>query len=191
MTQLNKQGVDNQGRDVLQVLARASRLYSEEQVNAAVSELAEKINQDYSGKTPLVLCVMNGGLVATAKIVSKLTVPLQMDYIHATRYGDETNGRELKWIAGPKSDLANRDILLMDDILDEGVTLQAILEFCNQQGAASVNAALLVRKLHNRCVSPNLGKYIGLTVPDRYVFGCGMDYKGYFRNLPEIYALDD
>lgn len=166
-------------------------LLSEQQVDASITKLAARLNDDYSEKTPLVLCVMNGGLIATAKLVSKLTMPLQMDYIHATRYGDEVVGRKLNWIAEPKSSLKGRDVILVDDILDEGITLQSLVEFCRAEGAASVKAALLVKKNHDRCVAPEFGDYVGLEVPDKFIFGCGMDYKGFFRNLPAIYAVED
>ena len=178
-------------QDALAIFDRSSVLIDEQQVDSAIATMAEKINRDYCGKVPLVLCVMNGGLAVTAKLVSKLSMPLQMDYIHATRYGDETVGTKLNWIAEPKSSLAGRDVILVDDILDEGITLQSLFQFCRAQGVASVKSALLVSKSHNRCVAPDLGSYVGLTVPDKFIFGCGMDYKGYFRNLSAIYAVND
>lgn len=182
--------LDGESSDLNQILSSATLIYSEAEVDAAVSQLADKINADYATTTPLVLCVMNGGLIATAKIVSQLCMPIQMDYIHATRYGHSTSGQSLNWIADPKSPLRGRDVILIDDILDEGITLQALFDFCESEQVASVKAALLVKKDHDRCLAPELGQYVGLTVPDKYVFGCGMDYKGYFRNLPAIYALE-
>lgn len=181
----------NPSEEASEILKASSLVFSEAQVDEAVGKLAERINTDYADKSPLVICVMNGGLIATAKIASKLTMPLQMDYIHATRYGDKTSGSELKWIAGPQTSLKGRDVILIDDILDEGITLQCLVKYCHEQGVASVNAALLVKKAHDRCVAPELGRYVGLGVPDKYVFGCGMDYKGKFRNLPAIYALNE
>ena len=178
-------------QDAMAIFQRSSVLISEQEVDQAIDTMANRINQDYHGKTPLVLCVMNGGLATTAKLVSKLNMALQMDYIHATRYGDETTGQNLNWIAMPKTSLAGRDVILVDDILDEGITLQSLFSYCQEENVASVKAALLVSKDHGRCVAPELGHYVGLSVPDKFIFGCGMDYKGFFRNLPAIYAVNE
>jgi hypoxanthine phosphoribosyltransferase len=123
-------------------------------------------------------------------LVPLLDVPLQLDYIHATRYRGGTRGHDdLHWKAKPVASLQDRDVLLIDDILDQGVTLQALVRYCQAQGAASVASAVLVRKLRDDAVTG--ADYIGLDVPDRYVFGCGMDYGEYHRQFPAIYALPE
>jgi hypoxanthine phosphoribosyltransferase len=131
---------------------------------------------------------MNGGLVLTAALLARLHFALRVDYMHATRYRERTSGSDLHWKVEPSQDLAGKDVLVVDDILDEGYTLDAILAYCRRQSPASLRTAVLVRKMHSRGVSPAVD-FIGLEVPDRYVFGYGMDYKGYWRNAPGIYAV--
>jgi len=122
--------------------------------------------------------------------LTKLVFPLEVDYVHATRYGHETTGAHLNWTAKPRLDLQGRTVLLLDDILDEGVTLAAIADYCRQQGAARVLMAVLVEKLHLRKVTPGMrADFSGLEVGDRFLFGYGLDYKGYWRNAPGIYAV--
>ncbi len=173
-----------------QKLSNARKVFTEAEIDGAIDEMAAAINRDYAGKCPLVLCVMNGGLIFTSKLVSRLTMPIQMDYIHATRYENGTEGKKLQWLAQPKTALVNRDVILLDDIFDIGVTLRELKKYCFDQGVSSVTAALLFQKNHGRCIDVELERYIGMQVPDEYVFGCGMDYKGFFRNLPDVYALD-
>jgi hypoxanthine phosphoribosyltransferase len=112
-----------------------------------------------------------------------------MDYLQVSRYRNETSGGVFEWRVRPASELKNRPVLIVDDILDEGITLREIVAYCRGQGAADVKVAVLTRKLHDRCAKGVGADYIGLDVPDEYIFGCGMDYKGHFRNLNAIYAL--
>lgn len=170
------------------VMSAADCLYSMDEVGTACDRMAAAINHDLAGNELVVLCIMNGGLVATGQLLPRLTMPLRVDYLHATRYRERTDGAELHWRVEPINDLSQRHVLVVDDILDEGYTLDAILAFCRAQGAASVSAAVLVQKEHDRGVRPPVA-YIGMRVPDRYVFGAGMDYKGYWRNAPGIYAV--
>jgi hypoxanthine phosphoribosyltransferase len=138
----------------------------------------------------VLLCVMNGGLIFTGQLLTRLVFPLEIDYVHATRYGHETNGATLQWTVRPQLDLKGRTVLLLDDILDEGVTLAAIADYCRQQGAIKVCMAVLVEKLHLRKVSPGMkADFTGIEVGDRFLFGYGLDYKGYWRNAPGIYAV--
>jgi hypoxanthine phosphoribosyltransferase len=166
------------------------RLHDAATVQAAYEDMARRINRDYAGRRPLVLAVLIGGLLPAGRLVPLLDVPLQLDYIHATRYRGGTRGHDdLHWKAKPVASLQDRDVLLIDDILDQGVTLQALVRYCQAQGAASVASAVLVRKLRDDAVTG--ADYIGLDVPDRYVFGCGMDYGEYHRQFPAIYALPE
>jgi len=113
-----------------------------------------------------------------------------VDYVHATRYGHEFNGVALDWKVRPQTDLKGRTVVLLDDILDEGVTLAAIADYCRQQGAAKIMMAVLVEKLHLRKVTPGMrADFTGIEVGDRFLFGYGLDYKGYWRNAPGIYAV--
>lgn len=170
------------------IMAKADCLHTMDEVTGACDRLADAINHDLHDRELLVLCIMNGGLVLTGLLLPRLRMPLRVDYIHATRYREQLSGEKLHWRVEPTNELSGRDVLLIDDILDEGYTLDAIIDFCKNQSASSVSAAVLVQKEHDRGVRPPVS-YVGLNVPDRYVFGSGMDYKGYWRNAAGIYAV--
>jgi hypoxanthine phosphoribosyltransferase len=175
---------------IRQVMAESDCLYSEAEVEAAIDAVAEKINAELAERNPVVFCVMNGGLIFSGKLVTKLNFPLELSYLHATRYRNETSGGELFWKAKPEISFIDRDVLIIDDILDEGHTLGAIIDFCRHAGAAAVHTAVLIDKDHQRKARPDLkADYVGLSCIDRYIFGYGMDYKGYWRNAPGIYAV--
>lgn len=177
-------------KQLQQVFDTAECLYSMTEINAALEHLAEKLSLDYAEENPVLLCVMNGSVVTAGHLLPKLNFPLEIDYIHASRYGDKTLGGELTWHHLPLMSLENRAVLLIEDIFDEGVTLQNLRHYCEQAGARSVKCVTLIDKLHaNKVGSPP--EYIGLTVPNRYVFGFGMDYQGYWRNAPGIYAVKE
>ncbi|MEO1750459.1 hypoxanthine-guanine phosphoribosyltransferase [Thiofaba sp. EF100] len=171
--------------------ARAECLVDGASMEAAYDRLAESIRSDLADRIPLVLVVMTGGVIAAGKLLPRLDFPLEIDYLHATRYGEATRGGELRWLARPRHSLAGRHVLIIDDIFDEGVTLKAIVEACRIEGAASVRCAVAVDKRHGRKVEGFLPDYVGVEVPDRFLVGEGMDYRGYFRNLNGIHALPD
>jgi len=175
----------------LAVLREAELLCPPEQIEAALDRLAVAITARLEGRDPLVLMVMNGAFVTAARLLSRLRFPLRVGYLHATRYRSGTRGGEINWIAPPRPAVTGQVVLVVDDIYDEGDTLKAILDEVRQQGAAAVCSAVLVNKRHDRKVSGLAVDFIGLEVPDRYVFGCGMDYKEYWRQLPVIYAARD
>jgi hypoxanthine phosphoribosyltransferase len=150
--------------------------------------MARAITRELAERDPLVVCLMKGGLVPFGMLLPKLQFPLQVDYIHATRYGNRLQGSDLEWIAGPFIPPADRTVLLVDDILDEGTTLAAIEDYYRKHGARDVYKAVMVKKQRPRTLAVD-AEFIGLMVPDRYVFGFGMDYKGYLRNAPGIYAV--
>ena len=171
------------------VQAEADLLYSVDEVEAALDRMAEAIAARLADSDPLVLCVLTGAIIPAGKLVARLDFPLQLDYIHATRYRSGTRGGELDWIARPRQSLKGRTVLVVDDILDEGLTLAAILDHCRAEGAAAVYSAALVEKRHDRKPEGLKADFIGLEVEDRYVFGYGMDYHEYLRNAPGIYAV--
>ncbi|HER34351.1 MAG: hypoxanthine-guanine phosphoribosyltransferase [Halothiobacillaceae bacterium] len=173
------------------LLARCECLVSPEAMQAAYSHLATAINARLAGRLPVVLAVMNGGLVSAGQILPRLTFPLELSYLHATRYRGTTAGGALKWLAQPDIELAGRDVLLVDDILDEGHTLAAVREWCLDAGAARLWIAVATDKRHDRKVPGLAADFVGVEVPDRYIFGEGMDYHGYFRNLSGIHALPE
>lgn len=173
------------------VLRDADLISTPEQVSAAYDKLARAIDSELRDRNPLVLAVMLGGLIPAAQLLTRLDFPLDFDYAHATRYRGETRGADLQWKARPGMSLEGRCVLVVDDILDEGLTLAAVLKWCREQGAEQVLSAVLVHKDHDRKPALKAADFTGLNVPDRYVFGCGMDYQGRFRNLRGIYALKD
>ncbi|VXD02630.1 Hypoxanthine-guanine phosphoribosyltransferase [Pseudomonas sp. 8Z] len=175
---------------IRQVMAQADCLFTEAQVEAAIDQVAARINADLAERNPVVFCVMNGGLIFSGKLLTKLNFPLEASYLHATRYRNETSGGELFWKAKPEVSFIDRDVLIIDDILDEGHTLGAIIDFCHHAGARAVHTAVLIDKMHDRKARPDLkADYVGLSCIDRYIFGYGMDYKGYWRNAAGIYAV--
>ncbi|HEX9801709.1 MAG TPA: hypoxanthine-guanine phosphoribosyltransferase [Gammaproteobacteria bacterium] len=173
---------------VQQIYDEADCLFTREEVEASIARMANAITADLADRNPLVLAVMSGAMIPAGILLSHLDFPLQIDYIHASRYRGKTAGGELHWRVPPRFELKGRAVLVIDDILDEGLTLQAILDSCREAGASEVHSAVLVKKLHERNVGIE-ADYVGLEVVDRYVFGYGMDYKEYLRNAPGIFAV--
>jgi len=173
------------------VLENADQLFSQKEVEQALDRLAGDIKRTLGNQDPLLLCVMTGGLVPASELFTRCDFPVQLDYLHATRYQGTVGGAELKWITAPSQSLDGRTVLVVDDILDEGLTLAAILDYCRAQGARAVYSAVLVEKLHERKANGLRADFVGLQVEDRYVFGYGMDYHGYLRNVKGIYAVAD
>jgi hypoxanthine phosphoribosyltransferase len=171
-----------------QYLQDSELLHSETVVNSAISAIARQLNLDYLNEPPIVLSVMGGAVYFTGQLLPKLKFALELDYVQLTRYHATMYGNTLKWIVLPKDSIKGRLVLILDDILDEGITLKAAVDECYARGAKQVKVAVLADKPLNK-IKPLSADYIGLTVPDRYVFGCGMDIYGWWRNLPEIYAL--
>jgi hypoxanthine phosphoribosyltransferase len=176
-------------REAQAVLQAADCLFDATAVTGAYDRIARAIRAEYADLNPLVLCVMIGGMVPAVELIKRFNFQFEIDYLHATRYRGETQGAELVWKARPGASLENRHVLVIDDILDEGHTLLAIQQWITGQGPASLKTAVLSEKLHARKAPGVAAQFIGLKLPDRYVFGCGMDYKEYFRQLPGIYAV--
>ncbi|UCV13017.1 hypoxanthine-guanine phosphoribosyltransferase [Dechloromonas denitrificans] len=172
------------------LLANAELIHSEAAIQGALVEVAGAIRQRLSEKNPLVLCVMTGGVIFCGQLLPKLDFPLDFDYLHATRYGPETQGGKISWRMAPWTSVKGRSVLVIDDILDEGVTLAAVKESLMRLGAAEVMLAVFADK-ENGKQKPISADFVGLTVPDRFVFGYGMDVDGAWRNLPAIYAMKD
>lgn len=175
-------------QDVRAVVAEAECLYDQHAVEQALDAMAERIRDRLEGSDPLVLCVMTGALIPAGHLLTRLDFPLEIDYCHATRYAGETRGGRLEWKARPSRELADRSVLVFDDILDEGLTLEAIMDHCREAGAREVLSAVLINKHHDR-KNDLVPDFVGLDIEDRYVFGYGMDYHGYLRNMPGIYAV--
>ena len=172
------------------ILNEADIVCSAEEVEQAIGRLGDEITARLHDRYPLVLCVMNGALFFCGKLLPLLRFPLTLDYVHCSRYGDGIDGRELHWKVEPPAHVEGRAVLVLDDILDQGPTLAAIKQRVLAMGAASCDIAVLADKLtgHAKPVVPD---FVGLQVPDRFVFGCGLDAWGLWRNLPAVYALKD
>ena len=173
-----------------QLLADAEVVHSETSVQAALAEVAQAIRARLADRHPIVLCVMTGGVVFCGQLMTKLDFPIDFDYLHATRYGPETQGGKISWRTAPWISVKGRTVLVVDDILDEGITLAAVKESLMRQGADEVLTAVFADKLNGK-EKPIEADFVGLTVPDRFVFGFGMDAGGAWRNLPAIYAMKE
>ena len=173
-----------------QVLDSADLIYSAAAVDAAIARVAAEIAAKLQDQYPLVLSVMGGAVVFAGRILPMLNFPLEFDYIHASRYGAATSGGPIDWKVEPKGNVAGRVVLVLDDILDIGHTMLAIRERVLALGARAFYSAVLTDKRKSR-PKPINADFVGLSLPDRYVFGCGMDAHGTWRNLPAIYALKE
>ncbi|BCQ64729.1 hypoxanthine-guanine phosphoribosyltransferase [Pseudomonas sp. Boi14] len=135
---------------IRQIMREADCLYTEAEVEAAIARVGAQITEELAERNPVVFCVMNGGLIFAGKLLTHLRFPLEASYLHATRYRNETSGGELFWKSKPEVSFIDRDVLIIDDILDEGHTLGAIIDFCKHAGARAVHTAVLIDKDHDR-----------------------------------------
>jgi hypoxanthine phosphoribosyltransferase len=172
------------------IFDKADRLYDLKTVEKALDKMAEKITSELKDKNPLVICVMVGALIPGGHLLTRLNFPLEVDYVHATRYRNEIRGGDLHWLVEPRQSLKDRTILLVDDVMDGGLTLSAIIDYCRQAGAKKVYSAVIVNKIRAREPGVNFHPdFVGVDAEDRFLFGFGLDYKGYLRNAPGIYAV--
>ena len=178
---------NQQARDIL---SSAELLFSAEQVNAAVSRVAQEINAALADEHPLVLSVMGGAVVFTGQLLPLLDFPLEFDYVHVSRYGNAKQGGEMHWKVAPRENVRGKTVLVVDDILDEGETIAAIKQRVMELGATHFYSAVFADKANGKD-KPVRADFIGMTVPDRFVFGYGMDIHGAWRNLPAIYAVKE
>ena len=169
-------------------LEESDPIASAEEVQAAMNRVAAEITKSMAKSYPLVLVVMGGAVVFAGQLLPLLRFPLDLDYIHASRYGVETVGSKIDWRVAPPANVRGRAVLVLDDILDGGQTMAAIRDRLLELGAASFHSAVLVEKRLAR-PKPIKADFVGLMIEDRFVFGCGMDAKGFWRNLPEIRAM--
>ena len=172
------------------ILDAADCLLDETAVQAAIVRLAAEISASLKDRYPLVLAVMGGSIVFAGHLLPHLRFPLEFDYIHVSRYGRATSGGKIEWTVPPRNNVAGRAVLVLDDILDGGDTLAAIRDRVLSLGAEACFCAVLADKDTGR-EKPIVPDFIGLKLPNRYVFGCGMDISGAWRNLPAIYAAKE
>ena len=172
------------------LLENSRVLFNREEVAAAVQKMADEINEFYGDQPLVLISVLTGAIIPAAWLITKLKMPIQMDFVHATRYRGGLYGAELEYRVPPRLDLEDRAVLIVDDIFDEGNTLAAIKGSVEKRKAGSVKMAALVRKDHDRGLPRDYVDFIGLDVPDVYVFGCGMDAYEEWRHLDEILVLE-
>ena len=170
------------------ILETAEEVCSAQCVCDAVARIAREITVKLSERHPLVLGVMRGGVVFAGQLLPQLRFPLHFDYLDVTRYRATTVGGEITWNVSPGTAVEGRVVLVVDDILDEGHTLAAVRAKLLAAGAAEFHSATFAEKDLGR-EKPIAADFVGITVPNRYVFGFGMDVYGAWRNLPAIYAL--
>ena len=170
------------------ILQSADLIYDEAEVRNAIAKLATDITAVLKDRYPLVLAVMGGSIFFAGNLLPRLRFPLEFDYVHASRYGRATTGGKIVWTVEPSDNVKGRTVLVLDDILDGGETLTAIRDRVNLLGAAAFFSAVLTDKDLGRA-KPIVPDFVGLKLPNRFVFGCGMDVSGAWRNLPAIYAV--
>jgi hypoxanthine phosphoribosyltransferase len=174
------------------VYDKAECLHDMKKIENALDQMAVEITKKMEDSNPLVLCVMIGALIPTGHLLTRLNFPLEVDYIHATRYRGATRGGDLHWLVEPRQSLKDRTVLIVDDIMDGGLTLAALIDYCQQAGAKEVYTAVMVDKVRTREPGVNFEPdFVGLKTENRYLFGFGLDYKEYLRNAPGIYAVAD
>jgi len=177
---------------IKKTMSEAEQLYSLEEVDKAISVMSRQIAEKFHDKNPILLCVMVGGLYLAGRLQAELHFPLEIDYIHATRYRGLKKGGLLQWLAKPTLSLKNRQVIIIDDVLDGGVTLAEIIAYCEAQEAELVKTVVLADKQVTRHDNGlKSADFSALQVPDRFIFGAGMDFHGYLRNAPGIFAMRD
>lgn len=159
------------------------------EVQSAYRRLAAGLAPGLSGGDPLLLGILLGGMVPLVQLASRLNADVQVEVCRVGRYGHQTRGGTPQWRMPPSAELGGRNIILVDDIFDEGVTLEFVADYCHRHGARQVQTLVLVRKRHARPVGGLVPDHVGLEVGDEYVFGCGMDYQGRWRHLDQIWGL--
>lgn len=173
-----------------EILAAAELLHDADAVQRALQRVAQEINTALAGQHPLVLSVMGGAVVFSGQLLPLLDFPLDFDYLHVSRYGNEKQGGQLHWKVAPRENVRGKVVLVLDDILDEGETMLAIKLRVLELGATAFYSAVFADKEHGRA-KPISADFVGLTLPNRFVFGYGMDIHGAWRNLPAIYAVKE
>ena len=173
------------------MLSESTLLLTNKSILNKIKELGDCISKDYAEQEVVVLCIIKGAMVFCSHLMSHINADVYLDCIDVSRYGSRLEGGELVVKSNPTLNLTNRNLLIVDDMIDQGETLQFVQNYCVNQGAASIKTAVLLQKEHNRKISTEVPiDYCAFTIPDAFVFGFGIDCKGRYRNLPDIYALN-
>jgi hypoxanthine phosphoribosyltransferase len=176
---------------IAKVQRGAERVFSRAEIEKALDDMAARITACIGDRDPVLLCVMIGGVVPLGALLPRLNFPLQVDYLHATRYRGKTSGGKLVWVHRPQIELEGRTVLIVDDVLDHGVTLKEVAEDCRATGAREVLTAVLVSKRLAQRPGLQRAEFAALETDDRYLYGWGMDYRSYLRNGDGIYAVKE
>lgn len=176
-------------QQALEIHKDAQLLFTQKEVDRAIASLAERLTAEFENNFPIVLGVMNGGLYMTAQLMRNWEFPLTVDYVHATRYRLSTLGRDVLWKTYPQNSLRDRHVIIVDDIFDQGYTLEEVKKYCLAQGARKCTSIFLIRKSHDRKKADIQADHVALECNDLYVYGSGMDFHSHFRNLSGIYAI--
>ena len=180
---------NNDVDEAIAALEGANEVFTEAQVDAALDRMSAEITTVMQHENPVVLAVMRSGVFTSMELCRRLRFPYHFDFVHASRYGENLTGGKLRWSVRPSAELGGRTVLIVDDILDHGLTVRALHEELIGLGVAATYTAVLVTKDINYAPRRLVADFVGLRVDDRYVFGCGMDYKGYWRGLSSLFAL--
>jgi len=184
--------MQNINEKIQAILAKSECLYHFSELEIALDHMADAITEKLQNSNPLILCVMIGALIPTGHLLTRLNFPLEVDYIHATRYRGSMRGGDLHWLVEPRTQLKDRTVLVVDDVMDGGLTLAAIMDYCQQNGAKKVYTAVMVDKKREREPGVHFEPdFIGIQTENRYLYGFGLDYEEYLRNLPGIYAVKE
>jgi hypoxanthine phosphoribosyltransferase len=169
----------------------AETIISETELQNRIGELAEEINRDYQGQDLLLVCILRGGIVFLTDLMRKITVPHTLDFMVVSSYmvGARASSGQARITLDLRTDIFSRNVLLVEDIVDSGYTIQAVLNVLGVRNPKSLNVCVLLDKVSRREVDVPV-RYRGFVIPEKYVFGYGLDVDEYYRNLPFIGALD-
>lgn len=181
--------MDARLEDAIAARRNARVLLSAAEVAAVYDRMAGAITATLAERNPVVLAMMNGGAFTAIELCRRFAFPYEFAYVHATRYGNALTGGALDWHVEPRPELEGRSVLVVDDILDAGLTLAALERALHERRVASLHTAVFAMKNLRQPVERPAVDFAGTLVPDLYVFGCGMDYRGYWRGVPELLAV--
>lgn len=164
-------------------------MYSEETLQAKIKELGETLSRDYAGRTPLVICVLKGAFIFMSDLVKNMNIPLELDFMAVSSYGKATKSSGVvKILKDLDAPIEGRDVLIVEDIIDSGLTLSYLIDVLERRNASSIKVVTLFDKPARRTVELE-ADYRGFIIPDAFVVGYGLDYAEQYRNLPFVGVL--
>ena len=170
--------------------AKLQVLFSEEQISARIDELAAKLSTDYAGRDPLMICILKGSMPFFVDLTRAMTVPLRHDYLAVQSYEGTSSTGVVRFVADLSSSIEGQHVVIVEDIVDTGLTMSYLLHALGARGPASLKVATLLDKPSRRKQEVVID-YCGFSIPDQFVVGYGLDYEQYFRNLPYVAVLEE